>query len=96
MVAEFNHWLDSSAPGDRFEYHRGPDLGKSEPGLAQATMRASLDRKVLLMRRKYKADDFGFFAIRVSNLCPEKIFPASETKTYGPGRVQGRATKAAC
>jgi hypothetical protein len=94
MVEKFNNWLETAAPGDRLEYHRGPDLGKSEPGLAKATMGASLDRKILLMRRKYKADDFGFFAIRVSNLCPNKIFPISETKSCGPRQIQSRSAKA--
>ena len=93
MLVKFKHWLESAAPGDRFEYHRGPDLAKSEDGLARLAMEASLDRKVLLMLRKYKTEDFGFFAIRVSNSCPEKMFPHNDVKSLGPGRVQARPAR---
>jgi hypothetical protein len=47
------------------------------------------------MLRKYKIGDFGFWAIRVSNECPQKMFPIQDMgiKVLGPGRVQKRPAR---
>jgi hypothetical protein len=96
MLVKFNHWLETSKPGERIEYWRGDHLAGAPEGLARRAMQASSDRKVLLMLRKYKIGDFGFWAIRVSNECPAKMFPYQPDmgiKVLGLHRVQKRPAR---
>jgi hypothetical protein len=77
---KFHNWLAAAKPGERFEYHRGRSLENAPVGIAGQALAASKARQVLLMCRRYGANDFGYLAVRVSGECPAKIFPVREVK----------------
>jgi hypothetical protein len=88
---KFSQWLALARPGERFEYHRGVSLDDAPAGIACQAMDAFMARAVVLMLRKYRANDFGFLAIRVSGECPDWIFPWIERKSAGTGLHVRRA-----